>query len=295
MTRDTLPPAFVAPETADTDGNGRIDRVDLRYSEDVQGGTSAAPFTVTGRTVTGVEFVGPRARIVIAEAGSPDTADRRRPATRLRALPADRVGTCAEGAGRHRPRTLPASRSSRPTTRPGPAIVEAVTGDSSGAADGTGRPRVADLLRAGDARRRSRPGRSRIALEAPHAVCVGVRRVSGDQHRREHEPRGLSPTAARRPTSRVSDPAKVTDAAGNPANGATFSGTRDGVRPVLLSARLGEVDGGRTRAWSRRPRTRIVDCMSVDWSEAVDPRGQPEPDRRRVHRERADPGVSTTR
>ena len=63
-------------------------------------------------------------------------------------------------------------------------------------------------------------------------------------------------------------PAQITDAAANPANEATFTGTRDGVRPVLVSAQLGEVVAAGD-CLPEPSQNAIVDCMRVDWSEPV--------------------------
>ena len=264
VTRDTLAPAFLAPETADVDGDGRIDRVDLLYSEDVQGGSGATPFAVSGRTVTGVEFSGARARIVIAEAGSPDTADRPSASYAPPAAPAERVRDIAEGAG-DSPQDAPAQSLVQSSDRAKPAIVQALTGDELGTADGR-LDRVTLTFSEPVTHAAEPTGPFGITLEAPHAVSsVGAATGNVIVVQATQSP---LPDGGSTPDVTVSDPSKVFDAADNPAYGGAFSGTADGVRPAILSARLGEVDGAGACAFAP-PQNARVDCMSVRWSEPV--------------------------
>jgi hypothetical protein len=263
-TRDTLAPIFVAAETADVDGNGRLDRVDLRYSEDVQGGTSGSPFTVSGRTVTGAEFSGPRARIVIAEAGAPDTADQPSASYTPPGPPADRVRDFPEGQNDVADDAA-AQSPVQADDKAGPAVVQAVTGDQAGAPDGR-IDRVALTFSEPVTHAAEPSGPFSIALGAPHAVA-SVDAASGDAFTVYTTPQTL-PDGGSKPDVTVSDPTKVLDAVGNPAYGGTFSWTEDGVRPLIVSARLGEVDSGGS-CEAAPPQNGIIDCMRVSWSEDV--------------------------
>ena len=105
-----------------------------------------------------------------------------------------------------------------------------------------------------------------IALGGGHVISA-VSAASGDQVDVTVS-EGSQPNGGLRPSVTVAIPAQITDAALNPANEAAFTGTRDGVRPVLVSAQLGEV----VAAGDCQPepsQNAIVDCMRVDWSEPV--------------------------
>jgi hypothetical protein len=262
-TRDTVAPAFVAAETADVDGDGMLDRVDLRYSEDVQGGSGAAPFAVTGHTVDGIEFSGDRARIVIQEGASPDTDERPSASYVPPGDPAERVKDVAEGNG-DTTDDAPAQSLVQADDKAGPAIVQAVTGDASGVPNG----RI-DRLEVSF----SEPVIHSAEASAPFSISLGgsydvqsVSAASGDAITVGAVEQS-QPDGGMKPDVTVSEPELVLDAAGNQAAGGAFSATEDGVRPVLVSARFGEVDAGAScEADSQNGR---IDCLRVTWSEPV--------------------------
>jgi hypothetical protein len=78
-----------------------------------------------------------------------------------------------------------------------------------------------------------------------------------------------NPNGGSTPVVTVSTPAQITDAASNPASSASFAGTRDGVRPVLVGGRFGEAAGSPAACAFEPPQNGIVDCLLVDWSEPV--------------------------
>lgn len=263
-TRDTLPPAFVAAETADADGNGRLDRVDLRYSEDVQGGSGTAPFSVSGRTVTGIEFSGPRARIVISEAGTPDTADRPSASYSPPAQAAERVKDVPEGIG-DTADDAPGQSSIQADDKAAPAIVQATTADIAGTPDGRidrVTVRFSEIVHHDE----DLTGPFPITLAAPHLVS-SVSAAVGTDVTLGVTPQ-LQPDGGSKPDVTVIDPAAVLDDAGNPAFGGAFTGTLDGVSPVMVSAKTGERDGSGTCVVSP-PQNGALDCLIVNWSEPV--------------------------
>ena len=262
LTRDALPPSFVAAETADVDGNGLLDRVDLRYSESVQGGTSAAPFSASGRTVTGIEFSGDRARIMIQEAGSPDTDERPSAGYVVPASSAERVRDVPEGQGDTADEAPPQS-TVLADDRARPAVVQAATADLAGP-DGRV-DRVGLTFSEPISHQAETQGPFSIQLSG-HAIA-GISAASGDSLTIDVIPAQL-PDGGSRPSVTVSTPTAVTDGAGNGAYDGAFGGTTDGVRPVLAGAQLGETDG-QGDCVAGPPQNGRVDCVIVSWSEPV--------------------------
>ena len=68
VTRDALAPRKVSTTTADADVDGKIDAVDIEWSETVTGATGTAPYAITGRTLgANVSFGGATTRVPFTE------------------------------------------------------------------------------------------------------------------------------------------------------------------------------------------------------------------------------------
>lgn len=261
LTRDDAPPRFVEARTADSapeNGNGRLDAVELLYSEELAGGTDPARFSVTGHRPVSVSYLADRVRVAFTEATGPDTADR--PVVAY--TPNGQAGDLAdvpEGPG-DTAATAPGS-SGEAIDGAGPVVVAARTGD----ADPDG---VLDRVQItmSEAVKYSEGSGPAVALGA--GLSVSGSSASGDTLTAVvDEPAGpaqgdLAPTVSIAAPDRVRDRA----AAPNAARGGTFDGTSDGVRPVLVGARTGEALGGECGA---AVVDAIVDCFRADWSEPV--------------------------
>ena len=68
ITRDALAPRKVATTTADADTDGKLDAIDIEWSERVTGATGTAPYTVAGRTLgANVSFSSSTTRVPFVE------------------------------------------------------------------------------------------------------------------------------------------------------------------------------------------------------------------------------------
>ena len=273
LTRDAVAPVFLGAATADSDAAagdlpGRIDAIDLRYSEALQGGSDTSPFAVSGRTVQSVGYGSDRVAVRVAEGPSPDTGDTPSVTYTPPGAPGDavRLRDLPEGAGDTADEAPPVS-SWQAADAVGPTIVAARTGD----ADGDGKL-----------------DRMQTTFSAPIDVAPGLGQVMGLVNPTlevtavaETSATVLTATATEptgsadgdlKPGVVMTQPDRVTDAAGNFARAEAFSGASDGVRPVLLSARSGEASGADCLTAAVNG---FVDCVRARWSEPVQPPSGP--------------------
>jgi len=270
LTRDDAPPVFMHAATADRDvppagEPGQIDEVDLVYSEDVEGAAPSSAFSVGGRVVESVVDGDEGTALRITEAGTDDTdatpsVSYTPPGapgalSRLRDLPEGPFDDADEAA--------PFAVASA-TDGAGPAIVSAETGDEN--VDG-----VIDQLDVGF----SEP----VDLDddgpgQPISLTEGLA-VTGTATTADPEQLSLTvapddePNGGLTPQAIVTDPARVTDAPGNGARGDASDEADDAVRPILVSARLGEEAG--VASCDREYMDGSVDCVRGTWSEGVEP------------------------
>jgi len=269
LTRDAVPPVFVGARTADRDavaGNvpGKLDAVDLVYSEDVIGADDPGPFAVDDRTVDSVAFGARSVQVRIDEVageGVFDTAER----LTVRYVPGatPTVTDVPEGPGD----TADAAPGAEVLAADGagPAIVGAITGDADGAADG----RI-DRVDVDFSEPVGNPGGETPALTLSDGlVATAVTRIepSLDRLRIQVAPAEL-PNGGIRPTVVVADSARLADlsASQNPARETPFSDPSDGVSPILVGGRAGRQAGGSCG----EPAPGLgSDCVRALWSEPV--------------------------
>lgn len=278
LTRDALPPRLVSTSTADADFDGRLDAVELNWSEAVTGATGTGPYAVNGRTLgANVSFSGASTRVPFAEAGSGfDTNDR--PAISYDAGPGD-LHDIAEGVG-DTAADAPAVTAQTPADRAAPILVAAKTADLSTPLGGNSPNGTLDAVLVTF----SEPISHSVDGIAPFSLNVAGRtetQVEGDDNPNDRSlyvtvSEASAPDGGYKPDVSVTgsgpDADHITDRAApaNDARAMTFSGTTDEVRPVLLSAQLGErgASGGCTKT-AVAGIDGQVDCVITTWSEPV--------------------------
>jgi hypothetical protein len=261
LTRDAVAPRFVGGRTADRDAlpgdvAGRIDAVDLVYSEQVSGTPDSSDFAVGGgRTIQSIAF-GPSSVQIRVDEGPGSDTDTTLPVSYT---PGD-VTDVAEGPG-DGVDAAPAANVVA-ADGAGPAIVagETVDADADGVID-----RVDVEL--------SEPAAYGPGAEPALALSDGLD-VTGVAVDRPTAPRlAVAPAGAGngglKPSVTVTDAARLIDLAApaNPARDGASAAVADGVRPILLAASSGEQSGGACGA-SAPPAD--VDCVRAQWSEAVE-------------------------
>ena len=255
LTRDALAPRLVSAVTADADADGRLDRIDLGYSESMSMSSAAAPFSVAGRTLTAATATADEVRLALAESG-PDTD-----ATPAVGYAPGDLADIPEGDGDTADPA--AALDAQPTQdRAKPAIVEALTQDVN--ANGT-----IDRLRTTFSEPVSHVGASSapFALAASGRTLTAVSPSAGAVVTADVA-EGTRPDGGAKPSVWVTSPSSILDLAAtpNPAQSDSFAGTTDGVRPVLISAQMGESAGG---GCGGPPVNGRIDCIRTTWSENV--------------------------
>ena len=259
LTRDAVAPQFVDARTADLNadtGNepGKVDAVELVYSEEITGTPDVNDFQVDGSAPASIDFEPDSVKLRIAEGSAYDT-DVTLP---ISYTPGD-LTDVAEGPGD----TADAAPAAGGTAVDGakPVIVEAETADTQGSPNGT----VDHVgLKFSEPVTYS-PGLPAFSLTSPDMPVTGVA-VDGPTDLTLAVTEAGTPDGGAKPLVTVTDPARVTDAVGNTTPADPFGGTTDNVAPMLLSARLGEAAGGRCGTGVVNSR---VDCVRGTWSEAV--------------------------
>lgn len=268
LTRDAVPPRFLRAKTADLDavaGNqpGRIDAIELLFSEELQGSNAPGAFAVPGRTVESVSYGADRVSLRLTEAGAVDTAattsfEYTPPGTpgdpaRLRDLP-EGPGDDADYAG---PLSGPVGDGA------GPVVVaaESADDDADGIIDGVEVALSEDVqVSAG-----SQPS---LALTSPALTVSAVARPTSSTLRANVVEPGGAADGDLKPDVALAA-GRITDLSDNPARTAPFTATADGVRPLLIGARSGEEAGG--AGCGSAPQNGRVDCVRAEWSEPVEP------------------------
>lgn len=259
LTRDAVAPQFVDARTADLNadtGNvtGKVDAVELVYSEAITGTPDVNDFQVDGAAPASIAFDPDSVKLRIAEGSGYDT-DVTLPVSYT---PGD-LTDIAEGPGD----SADAAPAAGGTAADGakPAIVEAETADTQGSPNGT----VDHVSLKFSEPVTYTPGVPAISLTSPDMAVTGVA-VDGPEDLTLAVTEAGAPDGGAKPTVTVTDPARVTDAVSNTALADPFGATTDNVAPMLVTARLGEAAGGRCGVNVVNSR---VDCVRATWSEPV--------------------------
>jgi len=277
-TRDEIAPALVEAGTADTDSDGRLDAVDIEWSEVVTGSTATAPYTVAGRVLgPEIAFAGARTRVPFAEGTGQFDTDAT-PAVSYDHVAGD-LHDLAEGTD-DIAADAPPLVGEIAVDAAAPVLVAAKTGDLDTPGElGTPNGTIDAVLTTF-----SEPIAHGVDGISPFALNVagrGETNVEGDSGPGDRTlyvrvAELSSPDGGATPNVSVTGSGaqgdRITDRAPNPndAHVMSFTGTTDEVRPVLLSAQLGETPaaGGCTKA----PEPGIdgeIDCVLTEWSEDV--------------------------
>ena len=278
LTRDALPPRRVSTMTADTDVDGKLDAIEIEWSEDVTGATGTAPYAVTGRTLgANATFDDDVTRVPFAEDPAQfDTHDT--PQIAYDDVAGD-LHDVAEGTG-DATEDAPAIAAETPLDKAPPVLVAAKTGDLLTPSVGNVPNGTIDavLTTFSEPISHAVDGVSPFSLNVAGRTETNVEADSGPGDRtlyvrvdEKPDPDGgdtpnVSVLAAGPATDHIKDQAAVP----NEAEVMTFTGTTDEVSPVLMSAQLGERSGGGPCAKEATAGTDgKVDCVLTTWSEDV--------------------------
>lgn len=277
LTRDGIAPRLASTETSDSDNDGKLDGVDLVWSEDVTGTVASAPFAVSGRALGGsVNFNGPTTHVPFTEDPAQFDTDAT-PAVSYNAGPGD-LHDVPEGAGDVAD-DAPAVSPQTPVDKAPPILVAAKTADLSTPGGSNSPNGVIDAVLATF----SEPISHAVDGLAPFSLNVAGRtetNVEGDTGPNDRSlyitvnesgapDGGDTPSVSVVAAGPVADHIKDRAATPNEARVMTFNGTADEVRPVLLSAQLGERAGGSCTKDAVSGIDGQVDCVLTTWSENV--------------------------
>ena len=277
-TRDALPPRLVSTGTADGDSNGKLEAIDIEWSEQVTGSTPTVPYAVVGRTMgPNVSFNGARTRVPFTEdAAQFDTHDT--PVVSYDAGPGD-LHDVAEGDG-DTTEDAPSVAAQAAVDKAPPIIVAAKTSDLSTPAGGNVPNGTIDSVLVTF----SEPISHAVDGLAPFSLNVAGRSetdIDGDTGPTDRTlyarvAESGTPDGGEKPNVSTISAGPVADRIkdrANPANEAkamTFTQTTDEVRPVLMSAQLGERVGGSCTKTAAAGIDGHVDCVIGTWSEDVE-------------------------
>ena len=274
ITRDVLAPRRVATTTADGDTDGKLDAIDIEWSERVTGATGTAPYTVTGRTLgANVSFGGATTRVPFVEDPAQFDTDAT-PNISYDSGPGD-LRDEAEGAG-DTTTDAPSVATETPLDKAAPIMVAAKTADFQG---GTPNGTIDAVLATFSEPISHSPdafspfslnvaGRSEVDVEGDtgggdRSLYVRVTEAASPDG-------GLTPNVSVQAAGPAADHIYDLAAAPNEALPMTFTGTTDEVRPVLMSAQLGERPGGACTKDATSGIDGEVDCVLTTWSEEVE-------------------------
>lgn len=236
---DGLPPVLLDARTVDANINGKLDAIRFHYSEPVSSPV-AAQFVVSGYSVTGASASGGSVNASVAEqtidtSAQPGVAAISGAATDLagNAQAADQSATAADGAP--------------------PAVTDSVTADTNG----NGRIDRVTV---------------RFSEMISHAAEVGVGAISADGFSTVSvsgamidtivvaldDSYGGSNTNVTPNIATAATASPVADAAGNAIGTTSYTATRDGAAPVLVSAATRDLDGDG-----------LLDAIAARYSEPV--------------------------
>ncbi len=260
LTRDAVAPTFVGGQTADLDalpGNvaGRVDAVELVYSEEVTGSSNPAFFSVPGRTIDSVAFQPDSVKIRVQEISSGFDTDTTVPVSYT---PGD-VTDVAEGPG-DTADPAPAANTTA-TDSASPAVVSAETADT-----GTPNGKI-DRVQVSFSEPVSYSAPTPPGISLSDSLDVSAVAVDSPTSLTATVDEDIAANGGLMPDVTV-DPDSVSDLAAtpNPARAGAFTGTTDGVRPALVTARFGEAAAG---ACGTAAVDGTVDCLRATWSEPV--------------------------
>ncbi len=278
LTRDALPPRRVSTATADTDVDGKLDAIEIEWSEDVTGATGTAPFTVAGRTLgANATFDDAITRVPFAEDPAQyDTHDT--PQVSYDDVAGD-LHDVAEGTG-DTTEDAPAVAAVPSLDKAPPVLVAAKTGDLSTPSVGNVPNGTIDAVLTTF----SEPISHSVDAMSPFSLNVAGRTETsvegdsgpGDRTLYVRVDESANPDGGETPNVSVlsvglaADHIKDQALVPNEAEVMTFTGTTDEVRPILMSAQLGERPGG--SGCTKDPVAGIdgqVDCVVTTWSEDV--------------------------
>ena len=277
-TRDALPPRRVSTKTVDVDLDGKLDAVDIEWSEQVTGATGTAPYTVAGRTLgANVSFPANATRVPFTEDPAQFDTDAP-PNVSYDSGPGD-LHDVAEGTG-DTTADAPSVAPETPTDKAAPILVAAKTADLSTPLGGNVPNGTIDAVLTTFSEPVEHPpdAFSPFSLNVAGRTEVDVEGDSGPSDRTLYvrlteaasPDGGLTPNVSVQAVGPVADRVKDRAASPNEAVAMTFASTTDEVSPVLMSAQLGERPGG---ACTKNPVSGIdgeVDCVLTTWSEEVE-------------------------
>jgi hypothetical protein len=278
LTRDALPPRRVGTATADADSDGRIDTIDIEWSEQVTGSTPSGPYTVAGRTLgANVSFSGATTRVPFAEDGGQfDT--HATPNVSYDAGTGD-LHDVAEGTG-DSTEDAPSVAAETPLDKAAPVLVAAKTADLSTPGGGNVPNGTIDavLTTFSEPISHSPDGFAPFSLNVASRTETNIEGDSGAGDRTLYvqvteaasPDGGLTPNVSVQAVGPAGDRIKDRAAAPNEALAMTFGGTTDEVSPVLLAAQLGERPGGACTKDAVSGIDGEVDCVLTTWSEQVE-------------------------
>ena len=279
LTRDALPPRRVSTITVDEDFDGKLDAVDIEWSEQVTGASGTAPYTVAGRTLgANASFGGALTRVPFAEDPAQFDTDAT-PQISYDAGPGD-LHDIAEGAG-DTTADAPSVATETPFDKAAPILVAAKTADlSTPSAGGTPNGTIdAVLTTFSEPISHSVDGLSPFSLNVASRTEMSVEGDAGggDKTLYVQVDEGANPDGGETPNVSVTGSGPVADhikdlaATPNDARVMTFTGTADEVSPMLISAQLGERSGGAGPCVkdATAGTDGKVDCVLTTWSEDV--------------------------
>ncbi len=236
--RDGIAPMLLSARTTDADSDGRLDGVDLGYSEEL--GTADAPaFAVTGRTVKSATPGGSHVQVALEEAGV--DSDAKPPVIAGASATTDASGNAQSS-----------SQSVNAADGTPPAIVQATTADtdSDGKLDRVA-VRFSEVV--------SHPAETTGAsMRVTGYTTTAVSQAVGNVVNIDFAEGGSNNTGATPTVDSLTTGQRVSDVNGNQLAANTFTGTTDGAPPVLVSARLRDTSvNGR------------VDIVAAAFSESV--------------------------
>jgi hypothetical protein len=277
LTRDALPPRRVATATADADTDGKLDAIDIQWSEEVTGSTGTAPYAVAARTLGGnVSFTGAATRVPFVEDPGQGDTDAT-PAVSYDAGPGD-LHDIAEGIG-DTTADVPGVATETPVDKALPILVAAKTADLSTPAGGNVPNGTIDavLTTFSEPISHSPDGLGPFSLNVAGRSEADIEGDTGASDRTLYvrvteaasPDGGLTPNVSVQAVGPAADRIKDRAAAPNEALPTTFTGTTDEVSPVLMSAQLGERPGGACTKDAVSGIDGEVDCVLTTWSEDV--------------------------
>jgi hypothetical protein len=276
-TRDALPPRRVSTATVDGDLDGKLDAIDIEWSERVTGATGTAPYTVAGRTLgANVSFSLSTTRVPFVQDPSQFDTDAT-PDVSYDAVAGD-LHDEAEGLG-DTTADAPSIAAETPLDKAAPILVAAKTADLTTPSLGNVPNGTIDAVLATFSESVEHPpdafspfslnvaGRSELDVEGDSGpgdktLYVRVNEAASPDG-------GLTPDVSVQAVGPAADRVRDRAATPNEALAMTFTATADEVRPVLMSAQLGERPGGACTKTAVSGIDGEVDCVLTTWSEEV--------------------------